>query len=61
MDAELRRLRRRLETMAADERHVFEAIRFRGLGYRAIADELGLTAEQVESLFARALLHLFSH
>ncbi len=60
MKAELRRLRRRLETMPADERYVFEAMRFRGLRYRAIGEEMGLTPREVEALFARALLHMFS-
>jgi DNA-directed RNA polymerase specialized sigma24 family protein len=58
MNHELRRLRRRLETMPEAERGVFERARFRDLDYVAIAAELDLSVVEVERLMAGAMQHL---
>ncbi|MCW3838168.1 sigma factor-like helix-turn-helix DNA-binding protein [Sphingomonas canadensis] len=58
MDAELRRLRRNLETMPEPERQVFDRARYRDLDYIQIADELDITILEVEQLMASAMRHL---
>lgn len=58
MTSELARLRRALETMAADDRAVFELARFDALGYAEIAARLGITVSQVEEHMACAIRHL---
>jgi DNA-directed RNA polymerase specialized sigma24 family protein len=58
MDAELRRLRRGLETMPEPEREVFDRARYRDLDYVAIAGELDISIADVERLMASAMRHL---
>jgi RNA polymerase sigma-70 factor (ECF subfamily) len=56
--AELRRLRRALDTMPAQARAVFDRHRFRSMAYPEIAEELGIDAEEVERHMAQAMAHL---
>lgn len=58
MDRELRRLRRRLETMPEPERQVFDRARFRDLDYLEIAAELDISVAEVERRMAGAMRHL---
>lgn len=60
MDRELRRLRRAYDTMPEPERQVFDRARFRDLDYFAIAEELGISAAEVERRMANAMRHLLS-
>ena len=60
MDRELRRLRRRLDTMPDAERQVFDRARYRDLDYIEIAAELDITVAEVERLMASAMRHLVS-
>lgn len=56
--AELRRLRRALDTMPAQARAVFDRARFRSMAYPEIAEELGIDAAEVERRMAQAMAHL---
>lgn len=56
--AELRRLRRALDTMPAQARAVFDRHRFRSMAYPKIAEELGIDAAEVEHRMAQAMAHL---
>ncbi len=52
------RMRLAIETMDAGPRAIFERVRFEGMGYAAIADELGIGLDAVEQGLAIALAHL---
>jgi RNA polymerase sigma factor (sigma-70 family) len=56
--AELRRLRRALDTMPADARAVFHRHLYRDKPYEVIAAELGIDIAEVERLMAQAMIHL---
>ena len=56
--AELVRLDHAMRRVPRRQREVFLAIRLDNLGYAEIADRTGLTAAQVERLFAKALTNL---
>jgi RNA polymerase sigma factor (sigma-70 family) len=56
--ADLRRLRRALDTMPAQARAVFDRHRFRSMAYPEIAEELGTDVEEVECRMAQAMAHL---
>ena len=58
MDRELRRLRRRLETMPEPERQVFDRARYRDMDYVEIAAELDISVAEVEQRMAGAMRHL---
>ncbi len=51
-------MRLALETMDAGPRAIFERVRREGMGYAAIADELGISIDAVEQGLAIALAHL---
>lgn len=56
--AELRRLRRALDTMPAEARAVFDRHRYEAKPYDMIAAELGVEIAEVERLMAQAMVHL---
>ncbi|MFL9839833.1 sigma factor-like helix-turn-helix DNA-binding protein [Sphingomonas sp. ST-64] len=47
-----------LPTMAPLPRAVFDRHRYRGMTYDAIAEELGISVDEVEHALASAMLHL---
>lgn len=53
-----RRLRRRLQTMPAPERAVFDRARYRDLDYIQIAAELDINIDEVQRLLSSAMQHL---
>ena len=57
----LRRIEQALATMDELPRAVFERARFQNLDYAQIADELGITINEVEQHFAAAMLHIVEH
>lgn len=58
MTSQLDRMRRALETMDARDRAVFELARFEGLGYRAIAEALGMEVEEAQRRLGQAIGYL---
>ncbi len=54
----IERMRLALETMDADPRAIFERVRFEGMGYAAIAEDLGISTDVVEQGLVIALAHL---
>ncbi|MBV5271597.1 MAG: sigma-70 family RNA polymerase sigma factor, partial [Afipia sp.] len=54
----IERMRRAIETMEPGDRAIFERVRFMGLDYARIANELGVTIDEVERGFALALAHI---
>lgn len=62
MESELiRRMRAALDAMDPVTRAVFERVRLDDRSYVEIADELGLTIDEVERGFAEALLQIWRH
>ena len=57
----VRRIEQALATMDELPLAVFKRARFRNLDYASIADELGITATEVERHLAAAMLHIANH
>jgi RNA polymerase sigma-70 factor (ECF subfamily) len=59
--ATIRRIERAIRRLPRREREIFLAMRIEGLSYAGIAARTGLTVEEVEKLFARALCAVSRH
>lgn len=59
--ATLKRIERAIRKLPRRQREVFCAARFEDLSYVEIAERSGLTAREVERLFAEALFNISRH